>query len=154
MIADVFANAALYATVHPLLEPAFAYIEQFERAGADGIFELDGDNAYAKVQSYATKPESQRNWESHRRYIDVQYIVSGRELTRYAHTSSLRGAMPYNPVSDVVNYSGCRHEAGALVLGAGDFVVFFPQDGHRPGITHGEAAEVRKVVVKIQAQGR
>jgi hypothetical protein len=31
------------------------------------------------VQSYTTKPENETIWESHRRYIDVQYVVRGSE---------------------------------------------------------------------------
>ena len=42
----------------------------------DGVHEIDGRDLFAIVQSYTTKPESEAFWEAHRKYVDVQHVIS------------------------------------------------------------------------------
>jgi YhcH/YjgK/YiaL family protein len=149
MITDTLANAALYHGVHPRLAAAFAYLQSFDPATADGKVPVDEDRVYAQVQSYATKPAAEKKWESHRRYADIQYIVAGRERITYAHVSQLAGATPYNDAKDVTNYSGPTGEASTLSLAAGQWAIFLPDDGHQPGVVVEGSEEVRKVVMKV-----
>lgn len=150
MILDRLANASLYHDAHPGLAAAFAYLARFDDATADGRQELDGERLYALVQRYVTRPAGEKRWESHRRYLDVQYLVAGRERIDHAPLAMLQGATAYDEAKDVIHYAGPAGESSALCLEAGDFAAFFPEDGHRPGVTaDGPAAEVRKVVVKV-----
>lgn len=149
MIADSLANAALYERVHPGLAAAFAYLAAFDPATPDGKHPIDGDRIVASVQRYATKPEAEKRWESHRRFLDVQYLVSGRERIGYAHVAALAGATPYDEAKDIVYYAGADGGAGTLLLEAGHFAIFLPDDGHQPGVAAGESGEVRKIVVKV-----
>jgi YhcH/YjgK/YiaL family protein len=151
MIVDSLANAALYRGVHPRLAAAFDYLASFDPSTPDSRFPLDEDRVHVLVQSYATKPAAEKKWESHRRYLDVQYVVSGREHVTVAPTDALDGATSYNEAKDVVNYAGASRDASTLVLEGGQFAIFFPHDGHQPGIAvrEGESDEVRKVVVKV-----
>jgi YhcH/YjgK/YiaL family protein len=149
MIVDALANAALYRAVHPRLADALDYLAAFDPSTPDGRVAIDEDRVYAQVQTYATKPAAEKKWESHRRYLDVQYVVSGRELIGVAPSDALDGATPYNDAKDVVNYAGPRGAAATLFVEGGQFAIFFPHDGHQPGVAAGESAEVRKVVVKV-----
>ncbi|AHG91614.1 Conserved hypothetical protein CHP00022 [Gemmatirosa kalamazoonensis] len=149
MIVDALANAARYRTLHPRLAAAFDYLAAFDPSTADGKYPIDGDAVYAQVQSYTTKPASEKKWESHRRYLDVQYMVSGRERMTVSPLPGLAGATPYNDAKDVVNYAGASGEASSVYLEGGQFAIFFPEDGHQPGVQAGESGEVRKVVVKV-----
>ena len=149
MIVDALANAALYRGVHPRLAAAFDYLAAFDPSTPDGRYPIDDDRAYALVQMYATRPAAEKKWESHRRYLDVQYIVAGRERITVAPSDALAGATEYNDAKDVTNYAGPSGEAGTLLVEGGQFAIFFPQDGHQPGVAAGESGEVRKVVVKV-----
>jgi YhcH/YjgK/YiaL family protein len=149
MIVDALENAALYHGVHPRLAAAFQYLAAFDAATPDGRYPIDEDRVYAQVQTYATKPAVEKKWESHRRYVDVQYIVSGRELITVAPSDAMAGATEYNDAKDVTNYAGPAGAAGTLHLEDGQFAVFFPHDAHQPGVMAGDLGEVRKVVVKV-----
>ncbi len=116
-----------------------------------GRVDIDGDRMFALIQDYETAPKADKRPESHARYIDIQYMASGREMIGYA---PLAGG---NPVAedlladrDIQFFSTVTDETD-LVLGAGAYAVFYPTDIHRPGCVAGVAAKVRKVVVKILA---
>ena len=149
MIVDTLANAHLYHGVHPRLAAAFDYLRAFDAATADGKVPVDEDRVYAQVQSYATKPAAEKKWESHRRYADIQFIVAGRERITHAHVSRLDGATPYNDAKDVINYTGAAGGASTLVLEAGQWAIFLPDDGHQPGVAIEGSEDVRKVVMKV-----
>jgi len=149
MIVDALANAALYHGVHPRLADAFAYLAAFDPATPDSRFPLDEERVHVLVQSYVTQPPEQKKWESHRRYLDVQYVVAGRERITVAPPASLAEPTPYNETKDVVNYGGAAGEATSLYLEAGQFAIFFPDDAHRPGVAIDAGEDVRKVVVKV-----
>ena len=149
MIVDSLANAKLYRALHPRLAAAFDYLAAFDVATPDGRYPVDADRVHVLVQSYATKPAAEKKWESHRRYLDVQYIVSGRELMTVAPIGALAGATAYDEAKDVINYGGASGEASTLYVERGQFAIFLPHDGHRPGVAVDASEDVRKVVVKV-----
>lgn len=153
MIVDSLANARRYVALHPRLAAAFDYLATFDAATPDGRFPLDEERVHVLVQTYDTKPADEKKWESHRRYLDVQYLVSGHEHITVAPTDTLAGATPYNGAKDVVNYTGATDGVSTVCVQSGQFAIFFPDDGHRPGIAAGESVQVRKVVVKVLLEG-
>ena len=72
------------------LQAGFHYLQTADLTNtAPGRVEIDGDQVFALVQEYNTKPKEQGFWESHRKYIDIQYVVSGSEHMGYANLSQL-----------------------------------------------------------------
>ncbi len=117
------------------------------RALALGRHDIDGDRLFALVHEYTTKPPDQCVWEAHRRYIDVQFLVSGDERMGYAALSQVREREPYDSARDVAFF-----EPGSefITIREGMFAIFGPEDVHSP--SHhptGSPAQVRKVVVKV-----
>ncbi len=112
----------------------------------NGRYEINGDNVFALVQRYNSKPRDQGVWEAHRRYIDVQYIASGIESMGYAHIGNLKETQDYSAEKDVLlldgqgDYFTARHDC---------FAVFYPEDAHMPGLAHENPTPVLKVVVKV-----
>ena len=47
-----------------------------------GRYELDGDNIYVLIQDQTTAPVEKKRAESHRNYIDSQYLFTGKEEER------------------------------------------------------------------------
>jgi biofilm protein TabA len=116
-----------------------------------GRVDIDGDRMFALIQDYETAPKADKRPESHARYIDIQYVASGREAIGYAPLAHA------NPVAenffegrDVQFFASVTDETD-LVLGTGAYAVFHPTDIHRPGCVAGAPTKVRKVVVKILA---
>lgn len=113
-----------------------------------GKYELDGDNIYYMVQSYETDPDKIYA-EAHKKYIDIQYIVSGEEIIGVAPIQNEKSMIDEKPEKDVAHYS-CKTKE--IVLNSGEFMVLYPSDLHLPGKAANEPCQVLKVVVKIKAE--
>jgi YhcH/YjgK/YiaL family protein len=111
--------------------------------------DIDGDNLFALVSEYMTKNEEDAKFESHKKYIDIQYVITGSEqmsispatkkgevLTPYDETKDLE----FMTVSESKNYTATPER----------FFLFFPSDLHRPSVKIGENAQVKKIVVKVK----
>lgn len=151
MIHDTLANAARYAESHTAFADAFAWLSTFDESLADGTHPLSA-GCEARVMSYTTGAEEEKRWESHRRFIDIQYMLHGDERMDVSPIAGLGDATPYDDANDVLFYSGASGAASSLIVRAGEFTVFFPHDGHRPSIRVGASAPVRKIVVKVPVE--
>ncbi|MFN8206001.1 MAG: YhcH/YjgK/YiaL family protein [Bacteroidales bacterium] len=112
-----------------------------------GVYPIAGNEAYAMVSEYTTKPIQEARFEAHRKYIDLQYLVLGKERIGLAETSKGIILEPYSEEKDVEFY----HPMDGHILEAhpGVFFIFFPEDAHQPCIADGTPSVVKKVVVKI-----
>ena len=98
------------------------------------------------VQEYDTKPAAQAKWEAHRKYIDIQYVISGMERMGFANLKTMQVG-EYAPERDFQALNG----AGSFVdVFAGAFVIFFPEDGHMPCLCVDAPEPVRKIVLKVR----
>lgn len=149
MILDTLANHAQYSGISPRFARAFAFLEQLPADAALGRHEIDGDEVFAFVQQHSTKRLGDRQIEAHRKYIDIQYILRGREIVYWAPLPLLTNiAMPFDPESDAALF-GVIPEVVPLQLRAGQFAILFPEDGHAPSCSWDQPAEVLKAVVKV-----
>ena len=129
-------------------DKAFAYLKNTDlKMLATGRHEIDGDNVYASVTEAPTKDYDKTAFESHRKYIDLQYVITGEENMAKAPVSSLAVFKPYNETTDLANYTG---EGKIFRVPAGTFMLFFPTEAHRPNITPGGNKVVKKIVIKIK----
>ena len=151
MILDSLAHCADYFSLHPLFSKAFDYLQRFDPATPDGKYELEGDRLFAAVQRYETAPEASKVWETHRVYADIQCVFAGRERIYYAPAEELRAKIPYNEAKDIEKFDAdCVKHAVPMVISAGNFCVFLPQDGHQPGCMVDQPESVLKVVIKVR----
>jgi YhcH/YjgK/YiaL family protein len=110
-----------------------------------GKYELRGQSLYAIVDEYMTRPCEACSLETHRRYIDVQYVVRGKELMGYAPVMALEPGL-YDEARDVQFHRG---RADFLLLQQGMFAIMLPGDAHMPGVAvDGQPGAVKKIVVK------
>ena len=150
MILDELNNWHRYAALGPRFEKAFTFLQSFNAATPPGRIELDGINLYASVMSHPTRPVEQCRFEAHRRYADIQFIVTGRERIDWAPLSALPTVtQPYDADKDLIFFARPALWS-PLHLCAGQFAVFFPEDGHAPMCEFGGIGEVRKVVMKVR----
>jgi YhcH/YjgK/YiaL family protein len=148
MIYDKLENADRYYALHPLFQKAFEALQQMDWNQLPcGRHDIDGDNIFINLAEYQTMLPDQGTWEAHRRYIDIQLMVSGQEQMGHAFNSSLEINEPYDAAKDVEFYSG----AGQLITyRESTFAIYFPQDAHKPGLISGAPETVRKAVVKVR----
>lgn len=146
MVVDRLACAATYHGLSPLLRRALQHLAETDwHALPPGRHDVDGSRLFAIVSDYDTKPADDVPWEAHRRYIDVQYVLSGVERIGHAPLSRL-DAGAYDDGRDLLPASG---PGEFVTLDAGAFAILFPQDAHRPGVAVDAPQPVRKVVLKV-----
>ncbi len=128
-------------------DKAFAFLKNTDlKSLPKGKVELDGENLFYTIDSYTTKNLEDTKYESHQQYIDIQYVYEGAELMGITTADKAVVTVPYKP--DVQLYSS---EAGEYAKATPDvFLVFFPEDVHRPCVKAGENAVVKKLVIKVK----
>jgi YhcH/YjgK/YiaL family protein len=147
MIFDTLDNHAHYAGLGYNLPAALKFLLENDLTSLPaGRLDIDGDNLYALVQEYVTKPVEQGIWEAHRKYIDVQHMVSGTERMGVANLRTMQLG-EYIPEKDFQPMSGTGNH---LDVFAGAFVIFFPDDAHMPGLQASQPEAIRKVVLKVK----
>ncbi|MGA2796642.1 MAG: YhcH/YjgK/YiaL family protein [Thermoguttaceae bacterium] len=151
MIIDHIQNRAFYRQLGSRVGEALEYLATTDFAKMpDGKYEIDGQRIYAIVQRYRPRPLAEIVWESHRKYIDVQYVVQGAERMGYAPLGEgMSIKQDYNPERDIVFYDA---QGDFFIVPERSFVVFAPQDVHAPGLAvdrPGSGGDVLKVVVKV-----
>lgn len=149
MIADTLLQCRRYTALSPRFAAAFEFLQQLPANQPLGRHELDGDHCFALVQTYATKPLAGAKFESHRKYIDIQFIQAGCETLLWSPLSALtKITEPYDSEKDIAFYA-MPPQVTPINLCAGEFTIFFPEDGHAPGLEYSGPTEVRKVVIKV-----
>jgi YhcH/YjgK/YiaL family protein len=158
MIADSICNKDQYSGISPHLAQALDYVEGLKAGDfSEKTVELAGRQVYALHQAYITESAEGRQYEAHRRYIDVQYILEGEEVILAADLTNMASRSEYDEGKDIQWYMPkLGADAGAdagmastIHLKAGQFAVFFPQDAHMPKLAAGSPGPVKKIVVKV-----
>ena len=147
MIKDTLKNAKNYYSISENLKKGFEWLVKNDlNKLTDGKYKIDGNRLYASIQTYETKTEA--NYESHRNYIDIQYMIKGAERIGITDLENCITCIEYDPERDLEFYNiNCKEEY--LELLEGQFMVFFPNDAHKPSISLKEKSLVKKVVVKV-----
>lgn len=145
MILDQLDHAAKYTGLKEGLSEAFGFLGQPGLAELpDGKYEIAGDRIYAIVARTAGRPIEESALESHRKFIDVQYVISGDESMGWKSREGLINSIEYDEGKDLEFLDG---EPDSIVrVPPGSFTVFLPTDAHQPLIGNGP---IHKVVVKI-----
>jgi biofilm protein TabA len=150
MIADTFEQRRRYLGMSPRFAAAFEFLEKLPAGKPDGRYDIDGNNCFALVQTYTTRPLAQAMFEAHRLYIDIQFLQAGRETLLWTPLAALtQVTRPYAADQDIVFFANPPHWT-PVNLHPGQFAIFFPEDGHAPGLECGGPAEVRKIVIKVR----
>ncbi|RHU30380.1 MULTISPECIES: YhcH/YjgK/YiaL family protein [Parabacteroides] len=149
MILDSLNNTEKVERLHPLFKKAFDYIKETDFSKVeDGKYELDGSRLFINVASLTGKDKKDAAIETHKKYIDIQLPLLGVEKIGWKPGCELQEeSIPYDEAKDIAFYVD-RPTAYTKIY-PGQFAVYFPEDGHAPGIGEGN---IRKVIVKVQVE--
>ena len=104
---------------------------------------------FAIEQSYYTKKLADSLFESHVKYVDIQFLVSGSEIIEVAHIDTLEIESGYNKEDDYSLYKVTPGSSN-ITMKKGDLLLLFPEDGHMPGIRiNSKSQKVFKTVIKV-----
>lgn len=148
MIYDTFENIGLYCKEGSALHKAIVYARDFDLSLPDGEHEVEGRNIFAKVMTYETNPAEERKFESHKKYTDVQVILEGAERMDVSLEQDLEPLGAYRSDDDVIKLKA-PDTYSSIVMNPHMFVVFFPQDVHRPNCNLNGVSKNRKICMKV-----
>ena len=134
----------------PALHRALNYLKSTDFSKVQpGKFAIDGDKLHGMLNEYQSEPKEKRRLEAHRKYIDVQYMVSGEETIGYGRlTDDLIVLEDKLAEKDAIFFQEVSNETD-IVMTPGMYAIFFPWDVHRPNCAAGSPGAVRKVVLKV-----
>jgi len=117
---------------------------------------LDGVEMILQVMDLETSPREAHEPEIHRKYVDLQLLVSGGPEV---HTFFPDGGKEtvkddrLDTPKDILFYENRPETAkieGRVVLEPGDYAIYFPWDIHVPGQCDAEGPKAyRKIVLKV-----
>lgn len=135
-----------------IIQKALDYLREHDFTQmADGKYPIAGDKCFANVQRYTTRPEKDCKPETHRKFVDIQFIAEGEEFMGWCPLSpDLEEEAPYDAERDVTFYKALVPDS-SIVLSPGCFAVLYPEDVHRPqaSVVEDVPGKVTKVVVKV-----
>lgn len=141
------------ALMTPTLKKAINFLRRPDiRNLADGRVDIDGQDVFALLQQYETVITDIPRFEYHRKYIDIQYIVSGKEVIGWAPVERMTITEAYNMEKDICFGTVPKEEITPVYLQEGQLAVFYPEDGHAPKLAAGAPSSVFKIVVKVAAK--
>jgi biofilm protein TabA len=150
MITSTLSQLHWYKIISPNFEKAIQYALSTDFSALEtGKYPVEGDQVFAIVNEYMTKPQSECDPESHRDYADIQLVVSGSEKFGFAPLMDQIPTTPYDLEKDVAFYSLNEDELNYIIIRNGQFIIFFPSDIHQPEIFTHQPGLVKKVVVKV-----
>ncbi|MBU3915473.1 YhcH/YjgK/YiaL family protein [bacterium] len=114
-------------------------------------YEIQGDEIFAQVMSYETRAPETAMLETHRKYVDIQIVLSGSERFECFSRDELTVEKAYDESKDAEFYKRVCPGPTRVDLFPGTFIMLFPQDAHMPSLMIGKEPErIKKVVVKIK----
>jgi YhcH/YjgK/YiaL family protein len=131
-------------------DKAFAFLKNNDLSKIEvKRYDIEGENVFAPITEYLTKNEEDAKFEAHKKYIDIQYVISGVEQMSVAPMSMKKDEVtPYDATKDVEFMT--VSQSSSYKATPERFFIFFPSDIHRPSVKVGENSQVRKVVVKVK----
>lgn len=147
MIHDRFENFYLY-NLGPVFEEALEFIKACNEETEEKKYSLSGE-MFASIESYLTKGYDRAAFESHRKFIDIQFTIKGSEKIGFASIHELEINKPYNEKADIIFYQQPEIYSSEVTNFEGYFTILFPEDAHMPGLRTTKHDRVKKGVVKV-----
>jgi YhcH/YjgK/YiaL family protein len=138
---DVFMTPALRKAVDFLRRPDLPTLP-------DGKVTIDGEGVFGIVQRYETSAAAEVKFEHHRKYMDIQFIVSGKEIIGWAPAGQMTITEAYDADRDIA-FGSVPEKWTPVYLTQGQAALFYPWDAHAPKLAAGNTSQVMKIVVKV-----
>jgi len=135
---------------------AFDYLENIKDDFLDikdgeCIKEIILEDIYVLKQAYYTKNREDCFFESHKKYIDIQFMVKGEEYMDICDLDSLEIENDYVEKTDFIKYKGKEDGTSKLLIRENCLAIFYPSDAHQPCIKVDKKELIYKAVIKIPA---
>lgn len=154
MVYDSLQNIEQYKGLSDDIYEGLMFLKNADPEISKGVYQVN-PRVKAIVSEYETKRVNEYGYEAHKRFIDIQCVLKGEEKVACFPIERLKETKPYSEEIDAAFYtSDINHQPSYLSLLPGYFAIFFPQDGHMPQLCVNEPMSVKKVVIKVELNGK
>lgn len=130
------------------VKECFAYLKDHDVASYEkGSHQIDGDRLFVNVVEYKTTTPENRFWEAHKDYLDVHVMLKGQEQIDVNFIRNMR-QREYVKKDDFLPLEGEKN--GSVILREGDFLVCYPNDGHRTAVQVDVPEPIKKAIFKVR----
>ena len=137
-----------YAFLPEDLKECFAYAKEHDLASYEkGCHPIDGERLFVNVVEYETTRPENRFWEAHRNYLDVHLMLDGQEQIDLNFIENME-QKEYVEKDDFLPMDGAPNSH--VVLRPGDFLICYPEDGHRTAVAVNEPEKIKKAIFKVR----
>ena len=133
-----------YAPLLPGIEEAFDAVNALTEYEDKKNYPLSDGNRFFIAATTTKAPDLA---EAHRNYLDIQYIVKGKEVVGYAPLDACKTEIEFSEEKDIGRYSGPFEY---ITINEGICYVAFPEDAHMPGRHLDVPNDFVKIVVKLK----
>lgn len=141
-------NLGNYAFLIPAIHKCFEFARSHDLVSfPKGRHSIDGDHIFVNIVEYTTAASEERIWEAHKRYLDFHLMLSGAERVDLNHIHNMNTG-EYQVSRDYLPMDGSK--ICSLILNPGDFLICYPSDGHRTGVSIKNPEIVKKAIFKIE----
>ena len=144
MIVCPWKDIKKYASLLPGIDEAFDAVNALTEYEDKKNYPLSNGNRFFIAVQSTKAPDLA---EAHRNYLDIQYIVKGRETMGWAPVDTLTLSGEFNEQKDKGMYSG---HCDFMDIAEGYCYVVYPEDAHMPGRHLDVPNDFVKVVVKLK----
>lgn len=149
MLSDNIKNIKKYTDGKDLVSKAMSVIEKTDLEAIDvGKYYVDGENLFYMIQQYDSHTWEDGKFETHDHHIDIQLVIKGEEIISFEERKLLKESIPHNEIKDVTFYDNSVRGKD-YILRSGDFMILYPEDGHKPGNCIDKPSPVKKLVFKV-----
>lgn len=147
MVLDNLSNCEFYYAQHSLFPKAFEFLKSLKENDFENPkMEIDGDRCFALFFKGEGKGADTIVMESHKKYIDIQYVLKGSDLMGFrplCDSSQIHTA--YVEKDDYMLFND--QPFTTFLVTENNFTIFYPADVHAPLLAK---ENMWKVVVKVR----
>jgi YhcH/YjgK/YiaL family protein len=147
MILGSLNSTSYIEKINPFFKTAFDYIRNTDFTTMEistERIEIVKDHIYLLLFEYKGKKHENATRESHRNEIEIHFPIVGREIFGWIDKGECETIASVDSKEDLIFYKDSVDTY--IMASVGQFVVFFPEDVHAPGIGFGH---IKKGVIKI-----
>lgn len=149
MIVDTLDNIDLYKEISDDIYTGLVFLKEVSCDIELGIYTIN-NNVKAIVEEYKTVQKDRREFESHKRVIDIQYPIIGAERVFWSPISKMSIKTPYDVEKDFTIYIDSQAASHTHVdIGNGVFAIMFEHDGHSPQHCAYNPQVIKKITIKV-----
>lgn len=132
------------------IKECFDYANTQDLSGFEkGSHPIDGDRLFVNIVEYETTAAENRFWEAHRNYLDLHLMLQGQEQIDLSFIENMT-QKEFVEADDFLPMEG--ESNGRVILRKGDFLICYPEDGHRTAVKVEKPEKVKKAIFKIRLE--